>query len=654
MRGAVLRRLCREFELTGYRPGKLVAELSYRGRRRLQRKRIRRSYSAVVSPQPGRVRFRSLSIQPPSREVPQELRSAAEVLLSEAEAALRVEFDLLGSGPTALGDPIDWHRDFKSGYRWPLDFYLDLPVTRLDDPSDAKVPWELSRAHQLVVLARAARLTGETRFSEAVANQFESWLDANPPGQGINWVNPMEVAIRAVNWIWTLNTLDEASPIDPVVRDRVVASLTVHGRHIAANLEGSPRLRSNHFLSDILGMLAIGAVIDEDAGIKRGFDRAHRWFEREIRAQVFPDGASFEASVGYHGLALEIFMLARWIANARERPFSAGFDARLRGMVEFSARIRHANGRVPLFGDSDSGRVLPFSSHRLPSHDHLLWFASATLGTPLPAGASGGEETAWTLGVSAWREARARLAGSPDIPAAFESGGIYILTNGGNHLVVRCGDVGQNGNGGHAHNDSLSFEFSRGDQVLVVDPGTYVYTADVDARHKYRSTSAHNTVSVAAAEINPIDRLQPFRMRQEATPRLELWAPRGDPHRLIVSHDGYRRLPQRVVHRREFRLFTDDDRLEMADTLEGEGTVAFVSSIHLAPEWSVELKQNCAICRRDDTQARITITGAIETVRLRSDWVSSSYGSQTPASTIEAAGASELPAMILVTVAFDR
>jgi len=47
-------------------------------------------------------------------------RLAPEVKVQIAGSADRVYahvFDLLGSGPVALGTPIDWHADFKSGYR---------------------------------------------------------------------------------------------------------------------------------------------------------------------------------------------------------------------------------------------------------------------------------------------------------------------------------------------------------------------------------------------------------------------------------------------------------------------------------------------------------------------------------------------------------
>src|SRR5207244_2103816 len=103
---------------------------------------------------------------PPPGNLPPPLRGPAVRLRAEAESILGHHFDLLGSGPVALGETIDWHLDFKSGYRWPRVYYQDVEVTRLTDASDAKVPWELSRCHHLLTLARAARIFHDTRFAD--------------------------------------------------------------------------------------------------------------------------------------------------------------------------------------------------------------------------------------------------------------------------------------------------------------------------------------------------------------------------------------------------------------------------------------------------------------------------------------------------------
>ena len=53
-------------------------------------------------------------------------------------------------------------------------------------------------------------------------------------------------------------------------------------------------------------------------------------------------------------------------------------------MLAVSAAVRHPDGRIPIFGDNDSGRILPAGFDRPPTHDHLLWLGAALLGGPRP------------------------------------------------------------------------------------------------------------------------------------------------------------------------------------------------------------------------------------------------------------------------------
>ncbi|AFM25682.1 alginate lyase family protein [Desulfomonile tiedjei] len=84
----------------------------------------------------------------------------------------------------------------------------------------------------------------------------------------------------------------------------------------------------------------------------------------------------------------------------------------------------------------------------------------------------------------------------------YPDAGIHIYRSGRVHLTVSAGPNGQNGNGGHAHNDKLSFELQIDGVDLVQDPGTYLYTAAVDQRNLYRSTAAHNAPCLAGHEQN--------------------------------------------------------------------------------------------------------------------------------------------------------
>jgi uncharacterized heparinase superfamily protein len=404
---------------------------------------------------------------------------------------------------------------------------------------------------------------------------------------GINWVNTMEVGLRAVNWIAVIGVLDSLEPLSDPLRSRVTQSLQVHGRHIAATLEGTPYLRSNHYLGDILGLLVLGSSLKGDPDAVKWFRQAHAAFEREIVKQVHDDGVGFEASLSYHGLALEIFLLAYAVAARHRQPFSPRFRERLVRMVEASRALRHPDGRLPQIGDSDSGRVLPGSFERSPTLDPLLWLGAATLGLERPLAGNPHEEVAWTLGTGAWQRLAERPVAAPPSRTAFPTSGFYVLTGGRTHVVVRCGDIGQNGNGGHAHNDLFSFELSHG-KSLIVDSGTYAYTSDPEARNEFRATAAHNTVVVAESEINPMMKTGLFRLKQVAHPTVEKWEQTTENVRLVASHDGYRRLEPAVTHRRQLMLDRINDTVEVIDELNGgTGDQNAKTYLHFLPDVTI-------------------------------------------------------------------
>ncbi|HEV2149059.1 MAG TPA: heparinase II/III family protein [Longimicrobiaceae bacterium] len=125
--------------------------------------------------------------------------------------------------------------------------------------------------------------------------------------------------------------------------------------------------------------------------------------------------------------------------------------------------------RIP---SSGSGRTRA-ESVRVPEHD-----------APLPAGAPLRHET------------RLRFDG-PDLRTglrllAYPDFGLYLFRSDRLFLAVRCGSIGQEGNGGHAHNDQLSVELAVDGRDVLADPGSFLYTALPELRNRYRSDRAHH------------------------------------------------------------------------------------------------------------------------------------------------------------------
>jgi hypothetical protein len=108
---------------------------------------------------------------------------------------------------TPLGESINWHRDYASGRMSPLTYSGLINHRDVMVAGDVKYIWELNRLHQLILLALAARWTGEKAYRDAIDAQTRSWQAQNPFMHGLNWKSPLEAGMRLISWAMALAVL---------------------------------------------------------------------------------------------------------------------------------------------------------------------------------------------------------------------------------------------------------------------------------------------------------------------------------------------------------------------------------------------------------------------------------------------------------------
>lgn len=511
--------------------------------------------------------------------------------------------------------PIDWHSDFHSGYRWTPDlFYQDVRISPI--PSvDIKVPRELSRFQHVGVLAYGDPQSSATEFMLQVMD----WIVANPYGRGVNWECSMDIALRAINWIWGLRFFESELRKYPGFQRLIANSLRDHGRHVYESLDyyGVDIPTGNHYLADIAGLIYIGAVLpslpEADLWLAFGIQE----LASEMQREVLPDGMCYEASTSYHRLVAELFvscaaLIERLPASRRQRliglnsrlhwvqpPLKSlaerncklmaegqilpqSFYAHLELMAEFSLAMRKPNGLVCQIGDNDSARVhklTPVLAEETRNHDHLFSTIGELLGREdlIQAGDSArleGKLLCGGLRVKAKkREWKASLASSLQL---FPHAGIATQTKHTAWLGISCGPSGQGGRGGHGHNDKNSFELNVNKLDFVVDGGCPAYTYAPEVRNRFRSTAMHSTIHISNVEQNtwPDGIRGLFQLPENAAPCLLI-----DQGEIIEGvHSGYG-----ATHKRRFHLLTD--RLIIDDELIDDRERYFVLNLH--PEVSV-------------------------------------------------------------------
>lgn len=536
--------------------------------------------------------------------------SQTEELISAAE---RIVYDhswpLLGFGVKNFGAEVQWSKDPLSGFVWPLTYHRDISLIR-SDGSDARALWELNRLGHLVTLAGAYLVSTNEDFSKECLDHLRSWARQNPYGRGVNWTCAMEVALRAMNLLALFEITRHSAHFDRQTLELFLRLFHQHGTYIMNNLEFSYISTSNHYLSDLAGLVWLGTMLPE-------FSEAENWREfgltrllREMDKQVLPDGADFESSTGYHRFVLELFLYTFILCRENKIDIGENYWQKLRTMLEYMRGYLRPDGRAPLIGDTDSGRVLFGTRRSADEHGYVLAIGAATLGDPSlrTRMIDAGPELLWLLGAKGIEIFESLNVNIDQTPEAFPNAGIYVMRHDDLYLCMNVSDAGLNGRGSHGHNDALSVEVCVGAQPFIIDPGTYVYTADLDQRHLFRSTSYHSTVRVDGEEQNTTLKSVPFVIGNEAKPHVVSWETTADSDRIIAEHFGYKRLAAPVAHRRTIQLNKRERYWLIEDEFSGEGEHQCEVRFHFAPGLDVQLEDYSVRAINSETGVALSVT----------------------------------------------
>lgn len=557
-------------------------------------------------------------------------------------------WSIMGLGRKQFGAEIDWHQDPVSGIQWPLEFHADIELLR-GDGSDVRVLWELNRLPHFIMLARAYAVTGDERFSAEFIHQLESWQAQNLYGYGANWNCAMEVALRAINLLGAFQVFVHSSVFNEQTLATVLSLLDQHGRFIRENLEFSYVATSNHYLSDLVGLVWLGVMLPELESAASWREFGLREMLREMDKQVLDDGADFESSTGYHRFVLELFLYTFILCRANRIDVAEPYWQKLKAMLNYLRAYLRPDGRAPLIGDTDGGQVFPVRARDADDHAYLLAIGGVVFNDAalVPEEADTPEELLWILGPHAVNEFdELRRDATKPVSANFPDAGIYILREDDLWLSFNASGPGIDGRGSHGHNDALSIEVSACGVAFVADPGSFVYTADLKERHRFRSTAYHSTVEIDGTEQNTIDEQTPFVIGSEGEPKILIWQSTNETDRVSGEHYGYMRLREPVTHRRTVTFNKRERWWMVEDEFSGSGVHELATRFHLDSGLEVNLAGDTSILAYDKMSgARLMIgaLGAAPRPDLEKQFISKNYYSKEPSITACWRSTSEVP-----------
>lgn len=552
-----------------------------------------------------------------SPEQQRAIVEAAEDTLSGRFAALGRDWPV--RDPQNLFPADIWRFDPVSGSYWPGSgtYTFDIDYRHSQDRGDIKYVWELNRLQQLPVLAASFVLESDSRSLAAIEAAIASWYLANPPFTGVGWASGIEVAIRVISLIVTVDLAGDQ--LSARTKQQVSEILAASGYWLA-RYPSRFSSANNHLVAELTGEYLISLAFGDDGS------RFRDALADEALKQILPDGAGAEQSPTYAAFTAELILICAAAALSAGAGFPQRTLDRLGAFAAFAEWLPRTNGG---FGDDDEGRAVTLGNEanyvqsvaaaihgfthqtgQLPQADD---FRSIFFGAPKARGLDHtGLKTFSDGGLSVWRGTMADRTVE---------------------LTLDHGPLGYLSIAAHGHADALALNLWIDGKPIIVDPGTWLYGSGGAWRDWLRSTPAHNTLNIDGQSQSVMS--GSFNWSLKANTILE----RTDdqPNVLRARHDGYKGRFG-VEHQRT--LEWSPDGIEVLDRLLGDEREAEIV-FQLANGLTAKQADNVVhvYC---DRQPLLSIAFPDARIKIRSGgakpgqggWVSTRFGQRRPAERI--------------------
>jgi len=567
-------------------------------------------------------------------------------LLRRAEKLAAHKLSFFDLKDKYLGDKIDWNRDPGSDRPAPMKFSPSIDYRDSSVTGDCKFIWEPNRHHQLVVLGRAYRATGEIRYAQSAVEQLSGWLDQCPFGLGMQWRSPLELGIRLINWVWAVDLIHESGLLAGALRVRLLNAVWRQIWEIVRKYSyGSSA--NNHLIGEAAGVFIATSYFRDLKAAPKWRTEAKARLLKAILTQTYPDGGAREQALGYHLFIMQLFLISGLVGKWTGNDFPVDYWDRIERMFEFAGILSEGGRKLPMFGDTDDGYVLDLGDD---PHDSREWLGAGAVEfkrSDMAEWAGRYHQTArWLLGGNAGKIFAALTPRERDRPITSRSlsvSGYYLLQCGVGRdrisVVFDCGPLGLPPLAGHAHADALSFTLRAFGVDVLVETGTYDYFSYPRWREYFRSTRAHNALVVDGADQSVM--LGPFLWGRRARSKCLVWDPSRCGGTVTGEHDGYTRLPDPVVHRRTLTLDGDRGEINVRDEISAAGKHQVGIHFHLGEQcrteqlrpgrFRIDTGEGIVTIEMDSRLTAETFVGSEDPI---AGWVSRAYHCKVPSTSL--------------------
>ena len=375
---------------------------------------------------------------------------------------------------------------------------------------------------------------------------INKWIDDNPAPLGNGW-EPYPTSLRIVNWVKAF--LSEISPEQVMIN-----SLAQQADFLSQDLER--HILGNHLFVNAKALIFAGIYLNgkEASGwLKTGLEI----YTKELDEQVLPDGGNFELTPMYHVIMLvDLLDLINLWASYPNKVNTFIVEKTKQVAIKMIGWLRimsHNDGEISFFNDSAFGIA--------PKTSIVLDYATK-LGVYTPLVNVVSSETLRLFDL--------------------KNSGYVAVKSDEYSLIADLAQVGPSYQPGHAHADTLSYEFSLGNQRVLVNSGISEYGLN-EERLRQRKTAAHNTVVINGLDSSQV--WSGFRVAKRANVLNRVVNPTINNKACFSAvHNGYKKQGVNCLHHREW--LSENDSITVTDRVVGKYMNA-IGYLHLHPDVAI-------------------------------------------------------------------
>jgi len=424
--------------------------------------------------------------------------------------------------------------------------------------SDIKFLWEPARFGWAFTLGRAYHVSSNEKYAEAFWHYAETFLDANPPYLGPNWMSGQEVALRLMAFAWAAQVFANSPSSTPERLSRLAESITHHALRITPTLVYARSQNNNHLLAEAVGLFTAGLALTEHPQAEKWRRLGWKWLNRGFQHQIDSYGEYSQHSTNYHRLMLQLALWVRTLTTKDSKehkgylsdPLSPLWLKKLAAATHWLyALLDPVSGRAPNLGANDGAYIFPMTVCPFDDFRPVMQAAAqAFLDYQLPRGVW--DEMSLWFGIPLKSKKYLRTERYLGDHLYAKNSWAYLRTA---QFTSRP-----------SHADQLHLDLWWHGLNVAQDAGTYLYNAAVPWDNSLTTALVHNTVTVngrdqmtRAGRFLYLDWVNAYRQDSIS----------ADEHilqRVSARHYGYRRLG--VRHERVVTVYADE-RWQVEDEL---------------------------------------------------------------------------------------